>query len=479
MNKPLGEQLASKLDGITLAPSVSDGLLFDHPPVLELTSIPVVNKGERGHSLIKYLTSSEWAIMPEKLEQFEAVLNQYLSGTNIKLDYSTDEATRIMGKVAVVPITGTVVKRAYGLASLSGVRGTVDIQNSIQEALDNPAISGIVLRIDSPGGTVDGTKELADYIARAKSKKPIVAYADGLMASAAYWIGSAATEIVAFDTAKLGSIGVVVSHQDRSEQEKRSGVKTTYIYQGKYKTAGNSSEPLTAEGKAYIQAHIDTYYSMFVDAVAQNRSIERDTVIKDVALGSVFIGQNAVDLNLADSIGNLDDAILLAHKLGEEKMNLEEMQARVEEQEAIIATLTSQLETEAQTSAALLSQVEQLSETLAQRDQEEATAKRHAEVATMFAGLNVSDEFIASIVDLDPKIVTQMHKELSARQTTLDSQLSEFTVQTEGATSEGGDVTSPTTIDEAVNMIEHRDNCDVEEATDKAQAEFPKLFENQ
>jgi signal peptide peptidase SppA len=333
-----------------------------------------------------------------------------------------------------------------------------------------------VLSIDSPGGTVDGTKELADYISRAKSKKPIVTYADGTMASAAYWIGSAGTKIVTFDTAKLGSVGVMVAHQETSELQKKLGVKTTYIYQGKYKTVGNPSEPLTDEGKKYIQDRVDTYYEMFVDAVAANRGIERDVVVRDIALGSIFIGKNAVDINLADSVGNLDDAIILAHQLGEEKMNIEQLTAQVSDLTNQVESLTTQLETVTAENLTLTEQLETAQAEIQQRDQAEAASKRKAEITAKFNGLKVSAEFIDSLVGMNDAVIESFYTEISTRQKSIDSQLASFTDPTDDATSQHSDISTPTSIDAAVSMIEQRDNCDVEEATAKAEKEFPDLF---
>ena len=351
----------------------------DVPYPVELTGItapqpfnPVIPAaGTKGHSLIKYLAAAEWAILPEKLEQIESVVAQFVLGSNLTLAGEPQIPSQ-RGSVAVIPIEGTIAKRAYGLDALSGVRTTLDIKNDIQNALDNSAVSGIVLRIDSPGGTVDGTKELADYIKLAKQEKPVIAYADGTMASAAYWVGSSASRVVAFDTSKVGSVGVVVSHQDRSKADEASGVKTTYIYQGKYKVSGNSTEPLTAESKEYIQSHVDTYYSIFVDAVAENRGIEREKVISDIALGAVFIGKAALDLNLVDSIGNLDDAINLALTLGEEKMAEKAVQEQLDEMATKMAAMTDQLQTSLDTNTQLQEQLDASAQVTKDRDAKDA-----------------------------------------------------------------------------------------------------------
>jgi signal peptide peptidase SppA len=438
---------------------------------------PIPPSGAKGHSLIKYLAGTEWAILPEKLTQIEDVVTQFINGTNVALAGEPQAMSR-RGNVAVIPISGTIAKKAYGLDALSGVRTATDIRNDIQEAIDNSSVSGIVLSIDSPGGTVDGTKELADYIAKATKIKPIVSYADGTMASAAYWIGSSASQVVAFDTAKVGSVGVVVSHQDISKAEEAAGIKTTYIYQGKYKVAGNSSTALDPQSIEYIQSHVDTYYSMFVDVVANNRGIDREKVISDIASGAVFIGKAALELNLVDSIGSLDDAINLALTLGEEKMTDEKMHAQLDTLTVNMAKMADQLETAQAANTKLQADLDakQLAEEA--RNKADAAKLHLASVTEQCEGCGLSEETVASFATLDNTSFAIVLAEVKGRQTKLDEALAQFTTQTDGATTIAPVVTGITSIDAAVEMIEKRDRCDVGAATKTAQVEYPKLFKS-
>jgi len=435
----------------------------------------------KGHSLIKYLTSAEWAILPEKLEQIEAVVSQFIAGSNIDLSADTSNETLTKGNVAVIPIEGTIVKKAYGLDAMSGVRTTLTIQKDIQDALENSAISAIVLRVDSPGGTVDGTKELADFISSAKEKKPIVAYADGTMASAAYWIGSAASKVVAYDTAKVGSVGVVVSHVDVSKAEEKAGIKTSYIYKGQYKVTGNSTTPLDDEGRSHIQSHVDTYYSMFVDAVASQRGIDREEVIDKIALGAVFIGKAALDLNLVDSIGDMNDAINLALTLGEEKMDEKNKDKAVQDQlaelTAKMAVMSTQLTEATATNETLQETIEAKDAAIELAKQNEATRLHLEAVTEKCAGLGLSTETVANFAKLDEDALGVVLGEIKSRQEKIDTTLAQFTEQTEGATSEVDDsAEGVASIDDAVDFIINRDKCDIDEATTKAQSEYPELF---
>ena len=165
------------------------------------------------------------------------------------------------------------------LDDFSGGTSAEILRLKIQSALDNPKVSSIFLDIDSPGGTVEGTKELSDFIFENRGKKPITAFTDGMIASAAYWIGSAADKIVATDTAIIGSIGVAMTHYDVSGKDAQKGVVRTQISAGKYKRIASDEKPLSDEGREYLQSMVDTYYSMFVEGVARNRGVSVENAL--------------------------------------------------------------------------------------------------------------------------------------------------------------------------------------------------------
>jgi signal peptide peptidase SppA len=142
-----------------------------------------------------------------------------------------------------------------------------------------------------------------------RGKKPIMAYADGQMTSAAYLIGSAADKVYASKTARVGSIGVIMAHYDYSKAQEMRGVKKTYLYSGKYKAMGHDSEPLSDEAKAYLQGHLDDYYTMFVDMVAQQRGVDSKTVLEKMADGKIFIGKKAIEPGLIDGISTYKGAL--------------------------------------------------------------------------------------------------------------------------------------------------------------------------
>ncbi len=210
------------------------------------------------------------------------------------------------GGVAVVPIVGLVTKRQRIWDGLFEETITDDVKHNLWTALDLPAVKAVILSIDSPGGGVDGTAELASFIYKARGEKPIVAWTDGRMTSAAYWIGSAADQVfISGDTVQVGSIGIVAAHRDVSGAEKKLGVKTTEVVAGRYKRIASSYAPLSPEGRQYIQDVVDYLYSAFVSDVARFRGVSAAAVLERMAGGKVFFGHQAIEAGLADGVTTL------------------------------------------------------------------------------------------------------------------------------------------------------------------------------
>lgn len=266
------------------------------------------------------IVNGPWAITPAMLEEIQGIYATHLRGEKInipdveatigrKLDNS-HEGFEVQDGVAIIPVQGVISKRMNLFTRISGGVSTQLLQRDIAEALDDPKVKAIILDADSPGGSVDGTAEVSEYIYKSRGKKPIVTHTDGTIASAMYWIASATDSIyISGNTNAVGSIGVVAAHRDYSEAEKRSGIKTTEITAGKYKRISSQYEPLTAEGRADIQAKVDYLYSAFVDTVARNRGTSVEQVLENMADGQVFIGTQAVDNGLVDGVSTLDDLI--------------------------------------------------------------------------------------------------------------------------------------------------------------------------
>ena len=271
------------------------------------------------------ILTSPWAIVPEKLFEIREIYFTHLRGEKINIK-AIEEAIKVkIGKpldnksgryqvindTAVIPIQGVIAKRMnLFMRIFFGGTSTQYVGQDIKEALADNSIKSILLDIDSPGGTVDGTQELAQIIFNGRNQKPVVAYSDGMIASAAYWIGSAADNIyISGDTIDVGSIGVVTEHVDYSKYDEKAGVKITEIYAGKYKRIASQNQPLTKEGKQYIQDQVDYLYTIFVDEVARQRGVSSDIVLESMADGRIFTGKQAISAGLVDGVSTFDRLI--------------------------------------------------------------------------------------------------------------------------------------------------------------------------
>lgn len=212
------------------------------------------------------------------------------------------------GSVAVISLKGALMKADQ----YCGASGTATIGNIIQTADNHHNIKSIVLHIDSPGGTVDGTEALANIIKN--TKKPILSFVDGLMASAALWIGSSANEIMAStDTDEIGSVGVLMSFMDIQGYWEKQGVAFHTI------TASTSPEKVkmwedlrAGNYTEYIKEILDPLDEKFMNVIRENRPNVEDKHLT----GKVFFARDVMGI-FVDSIGTLEDAILRASEMAD------------------------------------------------------------------------------------------------------------------------------------------------------------------
>lgn len=281
--------------------------------------------------LISTILKSVWAIDPDAALSYSPLLNN-LIGTGVKLEFSfdgqefnpsviddllddeediDDEKLEIekKKKVAIVPIKGPLMKEDQWC----GPAGMATIGAHIKRLDADDNIDAIVLHIDSPGGTVDGTMDLAGIVAN--TSKPVVAFADGLMASAAMWIGSAANEIIASNKkTEIGSIGVMLSFADLQPAYEKLGVKFHTIVADQSEDK-NKMYQMVRDGKYedYKKEVLNPLAADFIAAIKQNRPNVKD----DQLTGKVFFAENLVG-TLVDSIGNFDYAVQRASELADQ-----------------------------------------------------------------------------------------------------------------------------------------------------------------
>ena len=210
--------------------------------------------------------------------------------------------------VAIVPVTGPIVRHASLFDNISGACSTEMLARDFTTALEDPAVRAILLDVDSPGGEANGIAELStDVIAAARGRKPIVAYAGGMCASAAYWIGTAADEVVVHESAWLGSIGAVIAYVDDSEAKRKIGVRTLKFISSIAPL--KQADPASEAGAQSIQSRVNQIGLLFAGAVARNRGVTLDKVLSDFGRGDVLMGPAAVAAGMADRLGNFEDTL--------------------------------------------------------------------------------------------------------------------------------------------------------------------------
>jgi protease IV len=209
-------------------------------------------------------------------------------------------------KVAIIPIDGEIL-------------GSREAIEALHRYAHNSSVKAIIMRINSPGGAIAPSQEIYEEIrnVRARSGKPIIASLDSVAASGGYYIASACDRIVANPGSITGSIGVILQWMETKDLLAWAKLKPETITSGPMKAAGSPYQDLTDAQRAYFQDIVTQLHSQFVRAVAAGRKGKLTEVeVGKIADGRVFTGEQALGLKLVDELGNLDDAINVAGKLG-------------------------------------------------------------------------------------------------------------------------------------------------------------------
>lgn len=251
-----------------------------------------------------------WAIREQVMEAMQE-LSGTLVGPLSRPEARSTARRAAGGKVAILGLKGMITPQPSLMALLFGAGGggLVGFRKDLREAVADPDVSHIVMDVDSPGGLVDMVPEVAQDIYEAREAKPIVAVANTLAASAAYWLASQANEVIVSPSAEVGSIGVYQLHRDVSGALEASGIKPTLISAGKYKVEGNPFEPLSDEARGAAQQAVDDYYGMFVADVARGRGVEAQDVSEGYGEGRTLTAKRAVKAGLADKVASLGDTV--------------------------------------------------------------------------------------------------------------------------------------------------------------------------
>lgn len=223
--------------------------------------------------------------------------------------------------IAFIPITGTILNEE--MASIeSGTTSEMTIK-MLHDAQENPNIKAVVLRIDSPGGTVIDSEKIAQKINEVKKKKKVYALMESMAASGGYYIASQADKVFAYEETLTGSIGVIMQIPNAKELMDKVGVKMYSITSGNMKTMGSPFETFTPETQAVFQNLVNESYEGFVNRVASGRNMDKE-VVKKLADGRIYSGRQALKNGLIDGDKGIDSLKEELKKEGLENALLED-----------------------------------------------------------------------------------------------------------------------------------------------------------
>ena len=272
------------------------------------------------NSLIRLIESfycTPWAMLPSHLKALESMLlSAYRQKDTAALEA---EAANISARsvktiapsngIGVIPVLGPIGHRASFISDYFGWPTTERIGQTYEQMVNDSSISAIIFDIDSPGGSAVGNQELHQLITKSRDKKPVIAVANGMAASAAYFMASAANEIVVIPSGEVGSIGTVMVHADYSKMFEEAGITVTVIKAGEYKWEGHPYEPLSEEAKTEFQRQVDAHYDIFLKAVAKGRNTSVQTVRNDYGQGRMLMAKDALKAGMADKVATFEETL--------------------------------------------------------------------------------------------------------------------------------------------------------------------------
>jgi protease-4 len=205
-------------------------------------------------------------------------------------------------KVAVIPVSGLI----------SDSEAVID---SLKRFGKDNSVKAVVLRINSPGGGVAPSQEIYEEVRKLNERKPVLTSMGALAASGGYYIAAATRKVYANPGTMTGSIGVIMPFMNVKDLIEKIGLKGMTVKSGQFKDIGSPLRDMTPQERALLQGVVDNVHLQFINAVAEGRKLPRDDVAK-IADGRIFTGEQAKALGLVDALGNLEDAVADAAKMG-------------------------------------------------------------------------------------------------------------------------------------------------------------------
>lgn len=257
-------------------------------------------------SLHKFLAMLNTPMLMDHRRMATAIMAADKATEESAKQFAAKRLPRVNGQIAVIPVHGTLATFDdpwFSISSMPMIGRMVDV------AMASKDYKGIVFHVDSPGGTVAGTPELADKILGYRGQKPMIAIADTEAASAAYWIATAADQLVVTRSGEVGSIGVWNMHQDVSKMMENRGIDVTLISAGKYKVEGHPFAPLDEDARAEMQRSVDESYREFLGVVAKHRETTVEDVRKNFGEGRMVDAKTAVARGMADRVESFEGLV--------------------------------------------------------------------------------------------------------------------------------------------------------------------------
>jgi len=263
--------------------------------------------------IIGKMTSAPWMITPEALKMILEIMESHMSGTltqdeiNRRMSQVEPRATKNQGALGVLSLSGPIFPKANLMTEMSGATSIEQFRSDFRGMLADDNISSILLDVDSPGGLSEQIPEMAAEIYDARGTKPIYAIANAAANSAAYYIASQADKMFSTPSGQLGSIGTYNVHTDDSKKAEMEGIKRTVISAGRFKAVGE--QPLTEDGRQYLQGHINSVNDDFIADVARGRGVESDVVRRNYGEGGIVTPRQALESGMIDGIATFDEVV--------------------------------------------------------------------------------------------------------------------------------------------------------------------------
>lgn len=256
---------------------------------------------------IDAVIGTPWAIQPHFLAGIAAVAQRHFddpAAVGMRGPPRQGEpGLNVVDGVAVLGVIGPIFPRANMMTEHSGATSLEKLQADFRAAMADPAVKSILLNIDSPGGVVSGIGDFAAEVAAARKIKPVTAYAGGTVASAAYWIASAASRLVVSATSVVGSIGVVVAASKQVAPDANGEITVEIVSTN---APEKRTDPTDSAGRASVVKLLDSLEAQFVGAVARHRGVSVETVKSDFGRGGVVVGAEAVAAGMADAVASFE-----------------------------------------------------------------------------------------------------------------------------------------------------------------------------